>query len=183
MPGWWGHTTLHPQTVGEFSSSIPLGVCAEFDGVKPFYTLRQWAYSILPLTNRGNTRHYDIMFNRQIVPVRMQYECVWARVDVWWVCTTLHSPTGGRNWLSFASFDDAEHVICEFSATFRGCWNVLITNEIKKKLVHNNDSSSRPSKLRKIEFESGKPKCSPQDPFDPYSDIESFVTWETAVVY
>ena len=27
---------------------IPLGVYAEFDGVKPFYTLGQWAYSIPP---------------------------------------------------------------------------------------------------------------------------------------
>jgi len=27
---------------------IPLGVCAEFDGVKQFYTHGQWAYYILP---------------------------------------------------------------------------------------------------------------------------------------
>ena len=59
--------------------------------VKPFYTLGQWAYSILHLAHRGNTRHYDIILNRQIVPVSMQFECLWARVDVWWVCTTLHS--------------------------------------------------------------------------------------------
>ena len=45
-------------------------------GVKPFYTLGQWAYSILPLTHRGITRHYDIIFNRQIVPVSMQHERV-----------------------------------------------------------------------------------------------------------
>ena len=65
-----------------FSPPIPLGVSAEFDGVKPFYTLGHWAYYILPLTHRGDTRHYDIILNRQMVPVSMQYECVRMRVDV-----------------------------------------------------------------------------------------------------
>jgi len=43
MPGWWGRTTLHPRTVGEFSCPHPTGVCAEFDGVKLPHTLGQWA--------------------------------------------------------------------------------------------------------------------------------------------
>ena len=86
-----------------------------------------------------------------------------------------------RNWLSYASNDDAEHVIDETGATFRGYRNVFITNEIKK-LTDNNQSSNHPLKMGKIEFESGKPNCCPQDPSDPYSDIESFVTGETTVV-
>ena len=53
VPDWWGRATLHPRTVGDFSSPIPLGLWAEFDGVKPFYTFGQCAYSILPLTHRG----------------------------------------------------------------------------------------------------------------------------------
>jgi len=75
----WGRITLHPRTVGAFSSPIPLWGCAELDEVKPFYT------------HRGNSWHYGLILNRQVVPASMQYECVWARVDVRWVWTTLHS--------------------------------------------------------------------------------------------
>ena len=70
-----------PCTLEQWVNSPPpfhWGCVPSSMGVKPFYTLGQWAYStcILPLTHRGNTRHYDILFNRQIVPVSMQYGCV-----------------------------------------------------------------------------------------------------------
>ena len=60
------------------SPPIPLGVCAEFDGGQTILqsTLSGSGHILSPLTHRGNTRHYDIILNRQIVPTSMQYECV-----------------------------------------------------------------------------------------------------------
>jgi len=88
VPGWW---VVPPCTLDQWVNSPPplhWGCVPKSNGVKPFYTLGQWTYSILLLTHRGNTRHCDILFHCQIVPTSMQYECIWARVDVWWVCTT-----------------------------------------------------------------------------------------------
>ena len=34
---------------------IPLGECAEFDGIIPFYTPEQWAYSIIPQPTGGKS--------------------------------------------------------------------------------------------------------------------------------
>ena len=55
QPNLWGCTTLHPRVVGEFSAPIRLG----FDGVIPFYTPEQWAYSFPP-AHMGQLRYYDI---------------------------------------------------------------------------------------------------------------------------
>ena len=58
--GLVGSYHLAPSNSGRILLPHPAGGDAEFDEVKPFYTLGQRAYSILPLTHRGNTRHYDI---------------------------------------------------------------------------------------------------------------------------
>ena len=79
--GLVGSYHLAPSNSGWILLPYPTGGGAEFDGDKPFYTLGQWAYYILPLTHRRNARPYDIIFNRQIAPVSMQYKCLCVRVS------------------------------------------------------------------------------------------------------
>ena len=56
------------------------GRVAEFDGVTPFYTPRQWAYCIIPQPTGGNNDTTTKILNQSIVPVCMQ--CMYACLHV-----------------------------------------------------------------------------------------------------
>jgi len=72
-----GGAGLHNPSCG-VEPPCTFGECAEFDGVKPFYTPEQLAYSPPP---RGQIRHNDIMRNLSNTSSAGEY-AMWMRVSV-----------------------------------------------------------------------------------------------------